>query len=71
MLKIVILIYINKSGEISLPFYTKQGVNLNANVCLFTTAQSVFYTVECHQNFNLAIFLIFGGKAFLFRVHMT
>ena len=51
MLKIVVLIYMNRSGEISLPFYAKQGVNLNANVLLFTL--SVFYTVVCHQNFKL------------------
>ena len=45
MLKIVVLIYMNKSGEISLPFYTKQGVNLNANVCLFSCLYSIQWSV--------------------------
>ena len=66
MLKIVVLIYMNESGEISLPFYANQGVNLNANVC----HQSVFDRVVCQQNFNLAIFQTIGSKAFLFMVNM-
>ena len=41
MLKIIVLIYMNKSGEISLPFYIKRGVNLTANVCLFTSLYSI------------------------------
>ena len=63
MLKIVVLIYMNKSGEISLPFCANQGVNLNTK-CL-SVHQSVFHTVVCHQNFNLAIFQTVGGKALI------
>ena len=38
MLKIVVLIYMNKSGEISLPFYANQGVNLNTSPIIYDLA---------------------------------
>ena len=63
MLKKVVLIYMNKSGEISLPFCATRGQSKYKWLCVH---QSVFHTIVCHQNFNLAIFQTTGGKAFLF-----